>query len=529
MKILDEAAATQMEKMAEATEKAAEAKEKEATAAAMAAQKEAEEVQLQERFGKNQLVLVSETLPIQGFQLLPAKLLGIIEKAWELLEKPFIGSLSYTTSPMRDGQDVLIGNFDRLVRSIMISLQQIFDDTTEESTMENGWSVDAGCWIGLIEVTIHELTHAVIDDEDKCEERADDILTSIAQKWDIEAPALIDMGWLGVKLEEFYKSIEDNKEPLYVLQRQMRMEGVAFTFPGSKKRITDIRTFCRLQNTERSGEEAWNAAAVALMTTATQPVAQASVGPVINVMAPEVVAQAPIYETPNIATGVPANAEALLTTYEQYMQDEVATPQCDPNISTNQAIGTTQVVVGAVQQQAQTTSPNPWDVPSTLPSAPLTGTPEASKAAVDTLMRTAFQKIFCDCGWDYKGNFTAADAVMHDEINITSIPSANEILVGLDTVINGRKEYNVPSEGVMRGFVASKTRLPMFNLHLNNGVNVRRYSMMPQNPVGKKLSTNAQAGEMIMWVTCENAFVAKLTCPTGQPVDANNIDIERLN
>lgn len=532
MKVLDESAATQMEALAEATEKAAKAKEAE-TAKAVAKQQAADvEAAMQKRFGKNSLVLVSETLPVQGFQLLPPKLLGIIEKVWEILETPFIGSLSYTTAAMKSENDILVGNFDRLVRSIMISLHQIFEDTVEETTLENGWAVDAACWIGLLEVTIHEMVHSIIDDEDVCEEKADDILTSIAQKWDIEVPALIDMGWLGVKLDAFYKDIEDRKEDIYVQQRQMRVEQVVFMFPESKKRIDSIRNFCRLHNADRSGEEGWNEATVALMATATQPVAQATVGPIVDVMtttAPATTEQGMtlpnITEEPAIASELPAGAEELLGVYDHYMQDEMTIPTVDPAAG----VQLTPNANAAVQQPQATAAPNPWDVPSTLPAAPLTGTPETSKAAVEAMMKLAFQQIFCNCGWDYKGNFTNANAVMLNEIDVSAIPSAPEILVGLDTVINGRKEYNVTAAGVMRGFVASKTKLPMFNLHLNNGVNVRRFSMMPQNPVGKKLSENAQRGEMIMWVTCENEFMYKLTCPTGQPVDANNIEIEHLN
>ena len=530
MSSLDESAAQEVEAKAEKAEQEVAAQA--AEAAKLAADKQAEEAEQQamRQFSDNKLMVIGNQLPVQGCQLVPSKIIGIIAKINELLEPHAEAELSailYTTNFLDDEGKALTGAYSMMTESMCVSLSQVFEDCTAEGCIGRMSMIDQ-VWATLIRMTAHEMCHTASGDEAITDALALDILTTIAQKYDVETPALIDMGWLGHKLEQWYKSIESKEEDMYKLQRQMRNEDVCYIFE-SNKRLTTLRQWFRLMSDERKLEDAWDIDIPVSVTQSAAPDALATISPVVDVMMPEMVmpseaeptATAPVAE---VVTGLPSDAADLTSAMAAYANDLDA-GVVEPASAVVAAVSTTAPGQAATPAEGM----KPWEAPSSIAPTAVTCSPEELRTTRRSLLAGIFQQIFCRCGWDYKGGFTDADYVSRTELPISGIPHAAEVLVGLDTVINGRKTYDVPSAGILRGFVGARAKLPQFSIHLNDGQNVTRYSIMPQNPTtASETAKLAAAGQMIAWVTCGNKWVAKITCPTGQPADPNNVIIELL-
>lgn len=533
---LDEEAAQEVEAKAEKAEKEVKAQADEA--ARLAADKQAEEAEYEamKQFSDNKLMVIENQLPVQGCQLVPSKIIGIIAKIRELLEphaEAELCAILYTTNFLEDEGRALTGAYSMLTESMSVSLSQVFEDCTAEECIGRMSMIDQ-VWATLIRMTAHEMCHTATGDEAKTDALALDILTTIAQQYDMETPALIDMGWLGHKLEQWYQSIESKEEDAYKLQRQMRNEDIVYMFE-SNKRIGTLRQWFRLMNNDRKLEDAWDIDVPVSVTQTAAPDALATISPVVEAVMPEMVmpeVAAPVITEPvaEIITGLPADAADLSSAMAAYASDlsaGVIEPTGAPVQAASGVVTPSDATIAMTAYSAE--SLKPWEKPSSIAPTAVSCSPDELRVARRNILVTAFQLMFCHCGWDYNGSFTDPDYVARTEVGISGIPHGNEALVGLDTVINGKKCYDVPAAGILRGFVGARAKLPQFSVHLNDGAAVTRYSVMPQNPAtASETAKLAAAGQMIAWVTCGNKWVAKITCPTGQPADPNNVVIELL-
>lgn len=510
-----EAAMAEMEKKAaEQSKQAQEAAEQKAIedAAAQRAKEEAE------RYGTNKLLVIGGDLVIHGAQLVPSKLLAVMYKLWEQADKPFISAINITKGQLMIGGNPNCGSFDPLSCGLALGLEQIYEDCTVEDCVGR-MAMDASVWFTTIMVFAHELAHANgIGDDEECDTMAIDWITTVAQKFEIEVPDLNDMGWLGGKLNEFYAAIEGNNSPMYKLQRELRSEGIVFMFEGGT-RVGTMRNWVRYYNTARTSEEAWAETAQPLVkTVAPAEVTIPSTESVPYVGSPDVVNQmisdmaTADFEIP----GLEDMADGL-----DLPGDVVDVPGIPGN--TNPAIAD---IPGGVSTSA---SPKPWELPSKLSPKPLSDGAKANAVvAIHTLMKTAFAHIFAGCKWS-AGAFQDADYVSRTEIDITSIPFITELLVGVDTVMSGKKTTDVVLPGKIRGFRGARAKLPQYTFHLNDGAAVTKFDIIPQNPQKDSATGKlAAAGHMIAWITRAGDYKYKVTCPTGQIRSLDDIIIEPL-
>ena len=536
---LDEGAATQMElaeqeqKDRAAAEAAAIAKQQQLAAKeALAATEEA-------KWGKNQLILCAGEVVIHGCQTLPPKVVGIIQEIWNLLEKPFFGSTTFTRDELLDEttNSKLTGIYDTTTKSVVISLSQLWADCTKPECLQRMGMAEQ-VWVTLLQVISHEMTHAIEKAEGPCEARAKDVITTLAQKFDLECPAIMDMGWLGHKLDEWYSSIENSDEELHKLQRQMRMEGVPYIF-ASGKRLANLRQWFRLYHSERREETAWDAAVGSLVLQgaqlATPPATPHNTAAAQTVTAEQALnlpGMTDLYNMP-VETAQPAGTGTM----SYGMGDDCSMPgeegqqYTEPVMPGEMNFGT-DTSAQPVAPQRQQNNFAPWLLPSPIPAQPFTGPLDAMKTSTREIMLRAFMAIFGYCGWNGRGGYNDADFVARTPINVSDIPYADNILLGLDTVVDKRKQYNVPTKGILRGFVGAGAKLPQYSLHINHGTKCVRYSLIPQNP--EKPSARGQeaaSGQMFGWVTMQGEgkpiYLAKVSCPTGV-VNRANMVFEKL-
>jgi hypothetical protein len=547
---LNEDAALAMEKAEQAQQKRAQEEAEAIAAQQRRAAAEAQAAAEEAKWGKNRLIICAGELAINGVQLLPAKLIGVIQEIWKMTNKPFLGSTSFTRDILTDAvsNSKLTGVYDATTKSVVISLHQLWEDCTKPECLQRMGMAEQ-VWATLLQVVSHEIVHAVEPEERACEVRAKDIITTLAQKFDLECPAIVDMGWFAPKLDEWYASIENSDEELHKLQRQMRMEGVPYIF-ASGKRLSSMRQWFRLYHVERREETAWDEAVSSLILQGAQPTPPAN--PHVTNAAATTIAEAAMtmgtYEMPKMpgvpaaettaaglndlraqmaALGVPFGDGCSTVTEEGY--DASAQMPGELNF------GETPNYQPAAQQgqQKQYSGPAPWAMPSSIPPQPLEAPIDELRTYTREVMIRAFMAIFGYCGWNGQGGYSDPDFVARTPINVTDIPHVNNILLGLDTVVDKRKVYDQPTQGIIRGFVGKAAKMPQYSLHINHGSKVVRYSLMPQNPErpGPR-GQEAKAGAMFGWVTMpgegdKSVYVAKISCPSGV-VNRANMVFEKL-
>lgn len=540
---LNEEAATAMELAEQAQQKRAAEEAAAITHQQQLAAKEAAKATEEAKWGKNVLLVCAGEVVVHGVQLMPTKLVGIIQEIWNALEKPFFASITNTRDELVDSvsNSKLTGIYDTTTKSVVVSLPQLWADCTKPECLQRMGMAEQ-VWVTLLQVVAHEMAHAVEGDEGKCEARAKDIITTLAQKFDLECPAIMDMGWLGHKLDEWYSSIENSDEELHKLQRQMRMEGVPYIF-ASGKRLGNLRQWFRLYHSERREEAAWDAAVGSLILQGAQltPPAnvhntagdqtvnaeQAMVMPGMGVLQ----ALAGMGDLPFTPDQPLVNEQAFSGMGEDCsMPGEEGQTYTEPFMPGEMNFGTPDPAPAGQQKQYSTVAP--WLKPSPIPAQPLAAPIDVLKNSTREIMIRAFMAIFGYCGWNGRGGYNDADFVARTPISVTDIPHADNILVGLDTVVDKRKQYNVPTKSILRGFVGAGAKLPQYSLHINNGVKVTRYSIIPQNP--EKPSARGQeaaSGQMFGWVTMQGEgkpiYLAKVSCPTGV-VNRANMVFEKL-
>jgi len=549
---LDETAVAAMEKAEQEQQKrlqeeaaAIARQQKQAAAEALAAAEEA-------KWGKNQLLVLAGEVVVHGVQLMPAKLLGIIQEVWKALENPFYGSVTVTKDTITDTADngkeaKLTGVFDELTDSVLISLPQLWEDCSKPECLQRMGMVEQ-VWVTLLQITTHEMTHAIMKGEGNCEAKAKDILTTLAQKFDLECPTTMDMGWLGHKLDEWYSSIENSEEELHKLQRQMRMEGVPYIFP-SGKRLNNLRQWFRLYHIERREETAWDAAVSSLILQGAQPTSLAN--PHVTTAAATTTAEQTLVLPGTAMPGMPgmpsteaAMAEAMAKMMANMDAMGIPAEECDvpmedsytPSESAADNLNFRmpgEVPTPPAGTQRQFSGPAPWEKPSSIPARPLEAPIETLRESTREVMIRAFMAIFGYCGWNGQGGYNDPDFVARTPISVVDIPHINNILVGLDTVVDKRKVYDQPTQGIIRGFVGKAAKLPQYSLHINNGTKVVRYSLIPQNPEkpGQR-GQEAKSGQMFGWVTMpgeggKSTYVAKISCNNGM-VNRANMVFEKL-
>lgn len=491
------------------------------------ANRQAEEKKKEEKakFSQNALLIIKsnkqDTLPVHGCQMVPNKLIGLMAEAWKILETPFIPSIQFTNDFLMDGNDnPLCGAHDHVTNALIVSVAQMLDDGTEDSSVD-AMAVDAQIWVALLQTCLHEMAHAAgIEDEEKANDKALDILTSLAQKYDIETPAIPDMGWLGYKLDGFFSNIEDSDKENHKLQRQMKLEEVVYTFK-SGKRLFSLREWVRVYNKDRAYEEAWDEEPIAVTSPAKVEAVTANVANKEGSAMP--MSEGPAEPMPGYGT------EAPITDPEEVqgpIGEELPGGNTEPIMPGHGEAPAANH--SPAQPQSNGNQQKPWEKPS--PFQPQGNcSAEELRIARRNVIISAFQVMFNNCGWDYRGGFTDSDYVARTEVNLAKMPNGEETLVGVDAIINGKKEYDIPSPGILRGFVGRAAGLPQYSIHLNFGNAVKRVSLVPQNPnKGSKPAAAAQGGEMIMWVIIEGTFVAKVTCPSGDPRSYENVTVENL-
>jgi hypothetical protein len=389
-------------------------------------------------------------------------------------------------------------------------LLQVFDDATIEPSRLR---VDAQVWVTLIITTLHEMAHACGCNDDEADAKAKDVFTTMAQKYDIECPAIPDMSWLGTNLDIFFSSIENSKITSEVLQREMMAEGVVYKFE-SGRRYSMLREWVRAYNQDRAQESAWDLAVHPLVQKQPLPVAPAvelgqMTGSILDV---------PDMSVPDTAGNLPFDLGLEGVFNSEFSADD------DVDVVAPDFGGFD--LPGA----ATTTAPTQlkrWEQPSKFQPKPLNLPPETVRDTVQQIFKGCMIALFVGGKWQ-NGAFQDAEYISRTEVGINKIPHATDIVLGMDTVVNGKKDYDIPSNGTIRGFIGARSKLPQYVLHLNNGASVERYDMVPQNPnTTSKWAEAARGGEMIMWVIKGGKYLYRFTCP-GPSIGMNNITGEKL-
>lgn len=174
------------------------------------------------------------------------------------------------------------------------------------------------------------------------------------------------------------------------------------------------------------------------------------------------------------------------------------------------------------------TNPNPTHYNRELGNAagqqpiqvyPQTGlSPEQTAQIVNGLYMKIYNHIFSQCGRLLNSDiaFQRPEAVAMVPIQLTE--DEKKVVVKMECMDqNGQLHRNMPiTDGLLRGYVSSKAKLPMYKLYINNnGVEAVR-AIMPQNTAKKsgtgelsRYAVEARNGSCIMYVVEGNDAISK--------------------
>lgn len=403
----------------------------------------------------------------------------------------------------RDSKDeAVLGGADPNFKAISINLCEVMASSFENMLARPQYSTIAAWHLQLHGVILHEIRHLMLehyrteDLEDdvitgrdtEADEWADMMLTWLAKNVDIEPAPIHEMPYFVKEATEGIKCMKDGEEK--DLQKHMLENHIMFAVTredDDPEYINSFKLVMQVISGAASDDPEWSA------TTNGLPDADQWIRD----------------QTGNIAVPTTYTAETTVSPYDEFAPEEMpATTTVDPAYSNGYQPAGTATPSAPAGNLFPTPGAQPMPRSQYAPSetaAP--STPAAvDEARIGQIIQGIYNKcrdmIFTNCGQLVGSDvgFSNPDMVIHTPIQLT--PEEASICFAMDTLdANGRWCPQTPTNGLLRGRVMSKTKLPVYNLYLKIGDTIEKRLIMPQNPAtGSNLAREAKGGRKICYI-----------------------------
>jgi hypothetical protein len=418
---------------------------------------------------------------------------------------------------------------------ITINLEHTFNKAVEMCMTNTETSIWTMYNQILIQSYLHEACHiaARVDEENRkkldsgnikdeeadCEKWSFDTLVKMAKTMNIEPSNYMENVYFSMAWAMFLETTKGQKDEWIEKQKHMLLNNISFKLePVEGKHIglelNTFKSFIQLSSDDQDSEE-WdrptiNAPSLAqtinkAANTITQPMAQP-----YQVMEGGFANTEYDYmptddfsgnETINGFAGTGAYAQAN-TAFTPPQQNQGGFAPFNPSAAT-QGNG-----FNRDQAMAQTPVQQPVQIQQNLVYPPTGHTPEQVGAIVKGVYEKMYQTMFGVCGQLLNNDvgFSYPEGVVTVPIQLT--PEEMVIIVKCECMdMTGQLQRNVPtSDGLLRGYISSKIKIPMYKIYINNNGYEDIRTIMPQN-VSKsnagqlsKPAADARAGAQIMYV-----------------------------
>ncbi len=520
-----------------------------------------------EESSKPEFILLKSGVMMIGDALLGRKLAGIAAEAVNLTDDHGLAVLVFRNDGYpADETSPMFGCTFADAAAIAINLDLCWTSacaSAEEG--ESNLSFLGMLWVNVLSAIGHELDHMDLatknrkqyeDDrstpegngllEEVAAESAIRLIVNLAKKFDIEIPAVAELGWFGPKVMDLLTN-DDTKDLEWVAKARTQMEHSVIYSEGKDKECFSFRDF--VKKAHGNGKDKWDQPTTAInlyhhtdagvveefkaepvieAVAETVELEQTEVEEIMAEGAEEIIAEAVADNSPDIvmvggldSDGSPTIVMTNVTDADRQSATEMVQQGTDGQFvgagteiteaeardespamaalaAANPTLPAATVAevplppavaaqAAVVTQAATTAVPTAQPTPTTY--TPNSLTPETMAAVIKSVWQTLYHHMFTKCGWQQNPQtgrfmFTNAAAVL-EGVNIQHIITqfaADNFIMEYDTLSAEGQYAPEMCQGMIRGRTTSQAGLPSYSLYLNISGQRIKRTFMPQNP-----------------------------------------------
>jgi len=438
--------------------------------------------------------------------------------------------------------------------SIAINLQRCWDVALEKAANKDTKTSLLAClWANVMASFSHELDHLSMakmarDDyeelrgteegnkmlEEQAEDAAIRTIMRLAAKFDVEIPAISELGWFSAKIMELFMGDDELTQKAKIHAE----EGIVYD--DGNDLISSFREYVKRSYPD-SDEIDWEQGTTcvninAYIADGTREILKANpvIAPTIDAVVLDENAAKPVETviTPGeafIGAGMEVDIESIdyaevaasdagITVSPEIADvvDMAAVAPTEGTAADAQTVAEAPVQpvpeVVAAQNTLDKQAAPPEPVQTETPYEPNNLSNEVMAQVMEAVYKRLYTHIFTKCGWSVNpssGHYyfaAAGNVVEHVGIqDILDTYKADNFIKSYDTVNKVGQGYEGEDcNGTIRGFCTSKAGLPCYNIYLNIGGQRIKRTLIPQNPQKRKADNTysapaleAQAGQAI--------------------------------
>jgi len=399
------------------------------------------------------------------------------------------------------------------IMSILINMKKHFDAAEEyiKTAEDNQASLRCILWHNLLVSVLHEIHHAKImataqqegkskyriswteELEMEATEFAVRRIIDIAKTFPIEPPTNEEDPYFGSLIAEFRQSIEESEEAWAVQERELYDKNIIARGIGPNEEVVDIlsfKEFLRLSCDDEKdvNDTAWNSQPNLFVTPEFQQTVQPmSTLPPAQPQPPVIIDDGDVYEYYDD-----------LDTLEDLPidgMDNVPVAEPQPALNSNQLPPVPEPTTMAPNNVGTFPQVNQFQQPVGTGPAQHVLPPEEIMAILKEVYMRLYYHIFTKCGFNPQAptSFTNPGAIF-DPVNIGDIPNVDKLIKGMDiTDAEGNRVNQAPVNGQIKGVVFNESKLPGYWIWINCGGQLRKRTIVPQNPEKRDGNGNLKA------------------------------------